>query len=356
LTKNGSVVSVNISGEYRKNNVLSGAAELVKTIQMGNVQRTYCILRLDERTVIGAPFIAQRFWKIDLVNGLGTDLGRAAPGSGQVCKMWSIGGKAYWAAYTGGELMQFDPALLVNYPMNPSVVAAPPRAMRPLGAANDARYIFYSCSAPYGNLGSVVVKYDTVSGRWIYSESPLPDQKIVSLAYDSIEKKLLFGSSFHADGFSAVPTSNNCYFGTIDENTLAIAEKARAPIGTYSCDVIGALGNGRYLCTSTGASGAFMTSSGQQWLVWFVIDEANIREPANADINAFPEGTENIIAVPVEGRFILKVHNSLELWDLNKNLKVRTIEQEYRGYAYFADSSSLYIIEDGSIKVLHEEW
>lgn len=71
-------------GKFCKTNIVSGSTEISETLPMGNVQRTYSIIRLDDTTLLRAPFIMQRFWKINLATGAGSDLGRAAPGSGQI--------------------------------------------------------------------------------------------------------------------------------------------------------------------------------------------------------------------------------------------------------------------------------
>jgi hypothetical protein len=47
---------------------------------------TMCVVPQAGR-IFGAPYINQRFWDIDLASGQGSDLGRAAPGGGQICCM-----------------------------------------------------------------------------------------------------------------------------------------------------------------------------------------------------------------------------------------------------------------------------
>lgn len=88
--------------------------------------------------------------------------------------MVKMGDGAYMAAYTGGELMKFDPSTTAQYPDNPSVVADPPGGMRPLGVTSDSTSIYYSCSTKNGKWGSTLTKYNTDNGACTYSVNPLP--------------------------------------------------------------------------------------------------------------------------------------------------------------------------------------
>lgn len=193
LTESGKIVAVNIYGEFMRFDGESGALEMSRRLPTDACGAIDCLCRIDENRLLGTPFITQRFWEVDLKTGRGVDCGRAAPGCGEVLRTWKLGGKVYMAAYTGGELVEYDPAVHPHFPENPRVVAVPPHGMRPVASADDGRRIFYACSHPYGHLGSILTRYDTRTGEAVYRDDPLPEQQIHSLCYVKASRSLLCG-------------------------------------------------------------------------------------------------------------------------------------------------------------------
>ena len=128
-------------------------------------------------------YITQRFWIIDTEKGKGFDAGRAAPGRGEVLRVWNIGDKIYMASYTEGILTEYDPAERINFPENPRIVAHPPTGMRPFAHTDDGICLYYSCNHHYGNYGCVLTRYNTQTGEAFYLDDPLPLQNITSLSY-----------------------------------------------------------------------------------------------------------------------------------------------------------------------------
>ena len=144
--------------------------------------------------------------------------------------------------------MEYDPGRPARFPENPRVVADPPGGMRPVAAADDGRFLYYSCSREYGTLGSVLTKYDTRTGKAEYKADPLPDQQIQSLGYDRKTRSLLVGSTMDADCCSATPSSDRCFFAVIGAHDLEVRKRVQAPAGTRTARVLGSMGKGAFLC------------------------------------------------------------------------------------------------------------
>ncbi|MEW1843035.1 hypothetical protein AB0392_34275 [Nonomuraea angiospora] len=131
---------------------ITGAHELHRVLDTGAVGTVDCLIRLDERTVLGTPFISQRFWTVDLATGHGTDHGRAAPGGGQITRTWYADGAANLAAYAGGELTAYVPTRAARFPDNPRAVAADYRGKEapPLGRRDAAMVLQHRENRPRG--------------------------------------------------------------------------------------------------------------------------------------------------------------------------------------------------------------
>ncbi|MHC4886665.1 MAG: NHL repeat-containing protein [Planctomycetota bacterium] len=222
LSRSGKVLCVSRTGTFTRHDAMTGELELSRRLDTNAVQNLDCVIRIDRDRLLGTPFITQRFWEANIRTGKGMDCGPAAPGGGEILRVWNVGGKIYMAAYAGGQLTEYDPALPANFPENPRVVAAPPTGMRPFAAADDGVRIFYACNHPYGQLGSIMTRYHTRTGAALYRDNPIPDQQIVSLFHEKASNSLLCGSSYMADGGSITPAT--------DRTVLA-----RLPTGQTRC-------------------------------------------------------------------------------------------------------------------------
>lgn len=310
LTRSGKIVCVGLYGEFTRFDAHTGALEVCKQLPTLSWGTTDCIQRIDRDRVVGTPFITQRFWEVNFKTKEGQDCGRAAPGFGEVLLTWKIGGKVYMAAYTDGELMEYDPSRPARFPENPRVVADPPGGMRPVGKAGDGRRIFYSCSNAYGNLGSKLTRYDTKTGIATYAPDPLPDQQIFSLFYDRASKSLIAGTSRHSDCQSCPPTMERSMIAQIDPETLEVTRKIEAPAGADFVGVRGPLGNGKFLCALDGSFG-----DGPRW---FAFDLKNWEIPEPSALRRFPDGFNHLIWAGVPGYFVFSRNGAIELWDMRK--------------------------------------
>lgn len=337
LTASGKLVAVNMYGVFYRFS-LDGALELTRVLPTDSVGQVDCLCRIDDERLLGTPFITQRFWEVNLRTGAGVDCGRAAPGSGEVLRTWKLGGKIYMAAYTGGELVEYDPALPARFPANPRTVADPPGGMRPVADTHDGRRLFYACSAEYGHLGSTLASYDTVTGEACYAINPLPAQQIISLAYCAADNTLLCGTTNAADCHSCPPTAATGMFATIDADTLAVL--ASAPASGPRAGILGPLDDRRWIAWHIGDDGA----------QWFPLDPAAFAVPAAGQ--PFPAGQRHWAYAGTPGRVLFLIDDRVELWDLRAMTCLETLATGYQGYQLIVQDGSLYLLQQDEVIIL----
>jgi len=349
LTASGKIVAVSLYGEFHKYDARTGALELSRRMETDAIGAVDCICRIDRDRVVGTPFITQRFWESNLATGQGSDSGRVAPGFGEIMQIQPLGGKIYMAAYTGGELVEYDPGSPARFPENPRVVADPPGGMRPVAICTDGRHVFYSCSREYGNLGSTLTRYDTHTGQVLDMPDPVRDQQIRSLMHDTANKRLWGGTTFHADCQSCPPTTDICYFAAFDVETLQATETWAAPAGTITASVLGPLDSHRWLfrCEGEFTGGA---SGGN-----FAFDPLNGEVPSGDRLQALPDGTRAVEFSGRAGLFVLLVEQRVEMWDMNSHIQVKVLHDSPEWIQRIAvDGDSIIVVLSREIVVLEE--
>ena len=344
----GKLVAVTVYGEFLRFDGKTGALEMSRRLPTDAVNHIDCLRRIDSRRLLGTPFITQRFWEVDVKTKKGTDCGRAAPGFGEVLKTWKIGNRVYMAAYTGGELVEYDPSRPPSFPENPRVVADPPGGMRPVAAADDGRCIYYACSAEYGHLGSVLTRYDTRTGTTLYRAHPLPDQQIGGLWYCRATRSLIASSAMRADCDSATPASDRCYFARIAPDTLEVIEKAPAPVGTGWTRIVGPARGGRVLCTCSGKYG------GSDSARWFVIDAKAFAVPDVSRMQALPANASQFLWAGRAGLFVMGIEGRFEVWDMEAQRCLRVLCRQPSAYRCEVQEGALYLIKQREILICEE--
>ncbi|MBQ3055648.1 MAG: hypothetical protein IJC88_06050 [Oscillospiraceae bacterium] len=198
-----------------------------------------CVLRADESTVVGTPFITQRFWTLDTESGNGCDRGRATAGVGEVMRTWYLGGKVYMASYTEGQITEFDPKRGGCFPENPRVVAEPAHSMRPMGAAKSSTTIYSAATHHYGEHGFELTSYNTVTGEAKYHDDPIPNQQIVSLYYNEKHHMLIGASDSRSDCELAPRVDDRAVVALFDPNSLEVLQTFNGPQGSLCMGILG---------------------------------------------------------------------------------------------------------------------
>jgi len=342
LTAERKLLAVTRYGRLCRFDALTGVAELCAGLDTDSIGRVDCVVRLDERTVLGTPFISQRFWTADLETGLGRDRGRAAPGGGQISLSWLVEGRAYLAAYAGGELTCLDPAASGSFPANPRVVAAPPGAMRPVAGAVADDVLVYSCTRRYGTLGCVLTRYDVSTGAVRYRDDPLPYQSIQSLLWSPGQRRLLAGTARHADMTSAPPQAATCYLALLDPDDLTLHALAAMPPGADRVAVLGRLTDELALCHLSGVEGGG----------WFATSLGAPTPPAEYLVLPEELDPSTIVATGVPGRFVVRIADRIELWDLNRPTRLRLLHRAPEAYRVVVQDDDVYVLTPTELIVL----
>ncbi len=323
LTSSGKLVNVSRTGLFSRLDAKSGALEMTRQLPVDAVQPADCVIRIDNERILGTPFITQRFWEANLRTGKGYDCGPAAPGGGEILRLWRIGGKIYLAAYTGGELMEYDPGRHPNFPENPRVVAKPLAGMRPVASADDGRRIFYACSHAYGNLGSTMTCYDTKTGLASYQDDPLPNQQIISLCFEKKSQSLLAGTTYEADCCSVPAIAKRPLLARLDAATMKPLQTCPAPEGATGARINGPLGANLWFGTCWGN---FDNKDGERW---FIFDAKSFKTSQVHELRAWAGCPIGIWAHQVQyagkpGLFVIKKSPRIELWDMRKQIRLKT--------------------------------
>lgn len=348
LTAAGKLVSVTKDGTFVRLDARTGELELCRELPTDAVQPADCAIRIDRDRVLGTPFITQRFWETNLRTKKGIDCGAAAPGGGEILQVWNLGGLVYMAAYTGGELMAYDPARPARFPENPRVVAKPPTGMRPVAAADDGRRLYYACSHHYGHLGSVAVRYDTKTGEALYRDNPLPGQQICSLCVDRAANALLCGTTYEADCASAPPATDRTRMAILDADTLAVRQACDGPAGAVETRVIGPLGRGRWLGV---CRGAFENGRGARW---FVCEPAAWATPEPAALRELSGWGGTIQYAGRAGLFVLRMGDRIELWDMRKPARLKVLGDSPHLCHFFVQGRDLLVWSAWDVFVLED--
>lgn len=339
FTKNFTAIAINLYGYFYRINLSERCMEACSRLETDEYGHTDCIMRVDEKTLMGTPFITQRFWTVDLETGKGFDCGRVAAAGGQVNLTWNMDGMVYMACYTSGELAKYDPKLPVFYPENPYVVVHPPKpAMRPVAKANDSENLYYTCDNEYGMPGCMIIKYNTKNNRSEFVKDVLPGQQIRSMFYDPEQNVLVGGSTAEGDCGSYMPEVFETFFSIIDPVTLSVVKTTKAPDGTYYARVIGLLGNQKALVRHEG-----------QTNVWNYGNDT-------FEILELPEFSSDKMTrfVPTNkpGLYVILNNTDLELWNLSEKKKVITLAQDVPPCRIIVDQDHIHLHNGNQITIL----
>jgi hypothetical protein len=349
LTKRGDIAAMAIDGTFRIHDGDDMGLKLCRQAPVRSVGAVDCLRLVNRNRLLGTTFITQRFWEADLKARRGWDCGRAAPGGGEVLKTWRVGKRIYMAAYSGGELMEYDPRRPAAFPANPRVVAQHPLAMRPVAAADHGPIIWYACSRKYGMLGTVLFRYDTRTGVASWVVDPLGPRIITTMLYDRAANELICGSSVHADQRTADPVVDRCMLARIGADDLAVnTTRPMPPQPVHQTRVIGWLRRGALLCVD-------LTDNYTPRVV-----DATTLEDIDFDLSpaisaAMSASPHRVLYLSRPGRFLLQVDGRLERHDFSgRNSRPQVLIRGLSDEHLDVDGQSLLLSKHGKVTVLHD--
>jgi 6-phosphogluconolactonase (cycloisomerase 2 family) len=220
----------------------------------------------NENLVVGAPFINQRFWTIDLDSGDGRDCGQAAPGGGQINQIiWEpITRRALLSSYTSASVTAFDPSSPPDWPNNPTLLASAnsEHQMRPMALQHDGEFVWMATSPEYGNLGGALSRIDPRTGAIKIWRHLVQDQKVNALALDPERRRVYCSTEIYGDANSAPPTQTTGYLVAFDMDELEIVRQQPINENSPSVRVDVVLPNGNVLAHQEGRFYAWNAEEG----------------------------------------------------------------------------------------------
>ncbi len=203
------------------------------------------------RKMVGAPFINQRFWTIDLETDEGEDQGRAAPGGGQINQiLWDpITSRFMLSSYTSCSITTYDPIKETRWPENPSVLASARDhgQMRPMALVHDGAHLWMATSPNYGTLGGALCRVDPQTGHIDVWRNIVPEQKLTALIADPIQNRIYFSTEIFADCNSAPSTATTARLISFCTETLKVLRSDIVKDDTKSLKLIAQMENGDIL-------------------------------------------------------------------------------------------------------------
>lgn len=182
--------------------------------------RNMLFLKADARgRVWGGPTFGQTLFHLDPVSGAFENTSSICDGGGEVYDAAFINGRVYAAAYSGGDIVEYDP----DQPWdqwnlkNPrSITALGSRGyIRPIGgiiAGADGK-LYSGWMAKYGTYGGAIAITDPKSGETELIENPLGEAAISGLAV--VGQRAYIGTSTSANGLPNNPNMS-VRFGVVD--------------------------------------------------------------------------------------------------------------------------------------------
>lgn len=351
LSARGNLVAVSVYGDWRIHDGCDMSLKLSRSTPARARGGVGCLRLIDKTRLLGTTYITQRFWEFNLENGTGQDQGRAAPGSGQITQTCRIAGRIYMAAYSGGELLEYDPRQPAAFPSNPRVVAQHPLALRPLDLQHHKRRIWYACSRKYGQLGSVLFKYDLRSGEARSAVDALGPRAVTSILLDVDNEELVVGSSIQADQGSATPRVDQCVAARLAMNDLSVRKTQILPAGQ-----IRLLGWIR--------PGLVLAAMGENPIHACVLHAATLELVDHALPAAIVEAAKTfppaIVPTNRAGQFVVQSEDRLELHDLasprrQPRILIHGLGRETYPFDWQLDGRAILLRDSyGRVKVVHD--
>lgn len=318
LMQNGKMVSVNRYGYFSVIDSIHATIGTSRKLDTDAVGYIDCLYRIDEDTLLATPFITQRFLQIDLKTGKGCDMGRANNGGGEILQVIGFKDKIYMAAYTEGQLAEYDPKLSLRFPENPLVVAMPGHdALRPVSMCRSENDIYYSCSREYGHNGGVLVRFHPESGEHQVSVNALGERVARSLHWNEKHACLIAGSTYEADCRSCLPSEDTCILAKLDAQTMQVTAKVGAPSKTALAHVIGAVDCDHYLvtCLNEKALNPTLEVEGEAQTSLYLLDVCSMTiRKINKPLKHFSCTHKTIYSAGTMGEFIVVNGDDFSLW------------------------------------------
>jgi hypothetical protein len=175
--------------------------------------------------IYGSTVMPLEMFVYDPLTNQNTHLGNPTAVNGELYSLLTLGDKLYVCAYPGSYLSVYDPKQPFKFGTNPG---DNPRGYGYLGDGHlrpramilgPGGKIYIGSLPPYGELGGAMAAFDPVAEKVVENYRHLiPNQSIVSLAYEA-QSGLVFGGSSIAGGGGTKPSEKEARFFAWDDKT-----------------------------------------------------------------------------------------------------------------------------------------
>jgi hypothetical protein len=183
-------------------------------------------LRMDDRNRLwGGPTFGQTLFYMDVNSKKVVNTSQVCDSGGEVYDVCFLNGKTYAAAYSGGDIIEYDPDQPWDQWNNKN-----PRTLEHLGSKGYIRPVagivvgpdhklYAGWMAHYGTYGGAISITDPADGKTQLIENPLGEQAIAGVASDG--RFLYAGTSLSANGLPN-KKDESPKFGMIDQATRKV--------------------------------------------------------------------------------------------------------------------------------------
>ncbi|HEX8520708.1 MAG TPA: hypothetical protein VF669_00545 [Tepidisphaeraceae bacterium] len=214
-------------------------------------------LKVDQQKRLwGGPTFGQTLFSLDTQSGEAKNTSQVANSGGEVYDAAFIDGKVYAVAYSGGEIVRYDPDEPWNQigGKNPrTIVSLTERGyIRPVAGVvvGPDKKLYSGWMAKYGTYGGAIAITDPADGKTELIENPFQQQGLHGIAVD--EHSIYFGTSLEGNGLPH-KSGESAGFGVVNRNTRKLTFSKAFPGAAVVSHVVADAKTGKVAFTVAGA-------------------------------------------------------------------------------------------------------
>jgi hypothetical protein len=217
--------------------------------------------------VIGGNYSQQNLFRVNPETAqVQTSRQMIARATGQLASAVALNGKAYIGTYIHAILSVYDPAQPMQFAKNPRELAElfdQYHQTRPSAVATDGQLVYFGTEGDYAQLGGALAVVNPASEKVDAYPNLIPDQNVVSLAWEKKTGLLWGGTNRWGEMRSVAPTQPSALIFAFDPQTRIVARTLIPWEGADEVHVLGATEDGVVMAAMGDQIALIGTSSGE---------------------------------------------------------------------------------------------